>query len=227
MRTDDLKIKCQFKWIEHSREAEEHGKAEERDGPANLPNEKEQKDDNTKDKFDDLKIKCQSKRTEHSREADEPGKESANLPNEKEQTDDNNKEKFEDKTNILEQNQMDNSPNEKVKSRYEDNAMKRVDYRMDIENSKKVANETAMGKMPEAENPQIEQKKISTADNKKRNSSKTVLPGQQENGKLPSTNLTSADFTSLPKIKIASQKYPCYIPRVKKVVIEHKMFLIF
>ena len=231
-KDDNTKEKCQSQRTENSREdnieernssvAEATVKDEERDGPANMPKDKEQKDDNTKEKFDDLKIKCHSQRTENSKEREEKIEERnsivaeetvkakakdapANVPNDKEKKDDNRKEKFEDKTNVLEQNQMDNY----------------------IENNNKVANETTKEKWPAEENPQIEKKKISNSDNKERNASKAVLPGQQENGKLPSTNLTSADFTKLPKIKIASQKYPCYIPRVKKVVIEQKIFVIF
>ena len=42
-----------------------------------------------------------------------------------------------------------------------------------------------------------------------------ILPGQPEDGQLPSTNLTVPKFTQLSKRSITSQKFPCFIPRIK------------
>ena len=41
------------------------------------------------------------------------------------------------------------------------------------------------------------------------------LPGQPEEGNLPSSNLTEIVFTDVPKLRIPSQKFPCFIPKSK------------
>ena len=40
------------------------------------------------------------------------------------------------------------------------------------------------------------------------------LPGQSESGEIPSTNLTSPEFTKIQRKPIASQKFPCIMSRL-------------
>ena len=42
-----------------------------------------------------------------------------------------------------------------------------------------------------------------------------LLPGQPENWENPSTNLTASSFTGVPKQRISSQKFPCFIPKLQ------------
>ena len=51
-----------------------------------------------------------------------------------------------------------------------------------------------------------------------------ILPGQPEDGQLPSTNLTVPTFTRLSKRSITSQKFPCFIPRIKAKTLKKVSF---
>ena len=44
------------------------------------------------------------------------------------------------------------------------------------------------------------------------------LPGQPEKGELPSSNLTEPSFSTVEKLKISAQKFPCFIPKIKRKV---------
>jgi hypothetical protein len=45
-----------------------------------------------------------------------------------------------------------------------------------------------------------------------------VMPGSWKKGGVPSATLTSPKFSKINKLKISSQKYPCFIPKSKKKV---------
>ena len=63
----------------------------------------------------------------------------------------------------------------------------------------------------------IEKEQMGAKINEKCNvqAKRHVLPGQPEEGELPSTNLTTPTFTEVPKRSISSQKFPCFIPKSK------------
>jgi hypothetical protein len=51
-----------------------------------------------------------------------------------------------------------------------------------------------------------------------------LLPGQSEPGELPSTNLTSPEFTQVQRKPISSQKFPCVTNRLLKKSKKVKQF---
>ena len=42
------------------------------------------------------------------------------------------------------------------------------------------------------------------------------LPGQPQKGELPSSNLATPSYTALEKLRISAQKFPCFIPKMKR-----------
>lgn len=140
-----------------------------------------------------------------------------NLPKQKEKNDVMAKERLEDETNILEETKISNSLTVKEDCKYEENT--RVE-KANVENRCILTNKTKLDQWTEAKNHQKEIKQTSTSAG----ISESKLPGCPEKGQLPSTNLTSAEFTHLPKLKISSQKFPCFIPRIKQVVSKQQVF---
>jgi hypothetical protein len=42
------------------------------------------------------------------------------------------------------------------------------------------------------------------------------LPGQPQRGELPSSNLATPSYTAVEKLRISAQKFPCFIPKMKR-----------
>ena len=53
------------------------------------------------------------------------------------------------------------------------------------------------------------------------------LPGQQEKGKLPSSSLTKLSYTTFEKLRISAQKFPCFIPKMKRKVLKKVVIVYF
>ena len=171
---------------------------------------------NNTDKSQNIPVKEVQKEFEHSKNKSEhknPIIEDHDKTQTKNESENNNSAETITKKVTMSQTVIENEDMTQVN---EENIMK--DVKKEIVIVKK-EEECHLGKAKEivgeifAENPvKVTEMKKSSA--KQNSSSRKKLPGQSEPGKLPSTSLTSLEFTRVQRKRIASQNFPCYTNRL-------------
>ena len=91
-----------------------------------------------------------------------------------------------------------------------------LDHTEDLKNAEKLPQDATMGDFVKEE--AFEKKKKKKVHRSITEPVKNGIPGQEKNGEDPASTLKTRLFTKMKsERKISSQKYPCYIPKSKKV----------